>query len=270
MSINPVLSTTIESLPISVYNSNAEVGQAAAADAALFLQKTLSERGHANVILATGNSQLSFLETLRAIPNIDWSKVNIFHMDEYIDLEPNHPASFPVFLRRHFIDHLHPAAGAFFPVPGQRTEAGIRPEDVQGCKEYEKLLRDYPADLCALGIGENGHLAFNDPPYADFNDPVWVKVVELDEVSRRQQAGEGHFPDLESVPSHAITLTIPALLAARKVLAIVPEGRKASAVQRAMQGPIDPNCPASILRQTAHAHLYLDRDSAALTFDIEN
>ena len=270
MSINPVFPPPSNLCQSVFITAMLKLGRLLLPMQLLFLQKTLSERGHANVILATGNSQLSFLETLRAIPNIDWSKVNIFHMDEYIDLEPNHPASFPVFLRRHFIDHLHPVAGAFFPVPGQRTEAGIRPEDVQGCKEYEKLLRDYPADLCALGIGENGHLAFNDPPYADFNDPVWVKVVKLDEVSRRQQAGEGHFPDLESVPTHAITLTIPALLAARKVLAIVPEGRKASAVQRAIQGPIDPNCPASILRQTAYAHLYLDRDSAALAFNIEN
>jgi glucosamine-6-phosphate deaminase len=266
MPTDPILSTTIDALPISMFASNAEVGQAAAADAAAFLQQTIQERGHANVILATGNSQLSFLESLRLMPDIDWSKVNIFHMDEYINLEPGHPASFPAFLHRHFLDHLQPPAGAFFPVPGQRTEIGVHPEANDGCKEYEKLLRAYPADLCALGIGENGHLAFNDPPYAEFNDSVWVKVVELDDVSRRQQAGEGHFPDLESVPTHAITLTIPALLAARKVLAIVPEGRKASAVQRALHGPIEENCPASILRQTAHAHLYLDHESAALAF----
>lgn len=260
MPTDPILSTTIDSLPVSVYQSNAEVGQAAAAEAAAIIQQTIQERGHANVILATGNSQLTFLEALRQIPDIDWTKVNFFHMDEYIDLEPGHPASFPAFLHRHFIDHLQPPAGAFFPVPGQTSETN------DGCKEYEKLLRAYPADLCALGIGENGHIAFNDPPFADFNDPVWVKVVKLDEVSRRQQAGEGHFPDLDSVPTHAITLTIPALLAARKVLAIVPEGRKAPAVQRALQGPIEVNCPASILRQTAHAHLYLDPDSAALAF----
>jgi glucosamine-6-phosphate deaminase len=260
MPTDPILSTTIDALPISVFNTNAEVGQAAAVDAAAFLQQTLQERGQANMILATGNSQLTFLEALRGIPGIDWSKVNIFHMDEYINLEPGHPASFPAFLRRHFLDHLQPAAGAFFPVPGQRTEM----DDV--CREYEALLRAYPCDLCALGIGENGHIAFNDPPYADFDDPVWVKVVQLDEASRRQQAGEGHFPDLESVPTHAITLTIPALLSARKVLAIVPEARKAVAVQRSLQGPIEENCPASILRQTPHAQLYLDRDSASRTF----
>jgi len=260
MNANPILSTTIGVLPINVFKTNAEVGRAAASDATAFLQKTIQERGRANVILATGNSQLTFLEALRRTPGIDWSRVNVFHMDEYIDLEPGHPASFPLFLRRHFLDHLRPPAGAFFPVPGRRTKAA------DGCREYEALLRANPCDLCALGIGENGHLAFNDPPYADFKDPVWVKVVELDEVSRRQQAGEGHFPDLESVPTHAITLTIPALLSARKVLAIVPEGRKAPAVQRALQGPIETNCPASILRQTAHARLYLDQDSAALAF----
>jgi glucosamine-6-phosphate deaminase len=260
MPTNPILSTAIDALPISVFNTNAEVGQAAAADAAAFLQQTIQERGQANAILATGNSQLTFLEALRGFPGVDWSKVNIFHMDEYIDLEPGHPASFPAFLRRHFLDHLQPAAGAFFPVPGQSTEI----DDV--CQEYEALLRAYPCDLCALGIGENGHIAFNDPPYADFNDPVWVKVVQLDEVSRRQQAGEGHFPNLESVPTHAITLTIPALLSARRVLAIVPEARKAVAVRRSLLGRIEENCPASILRRAAHAQLYLDRDSAALAF----
>jgi glucosamine-6-phosphate deaminase len=260
MPTNPILSTTIDALQIRVFKTNAEVGQAAAADAAAFLQQTIHERGQANAILATGNSQLTFLEALRAMPGIDWSKINIFHMDEYINLKPGHPASFPAFLRRHFLDHLQPAAGAFFPVPGQGTETDAV------CREYEALLRAYPCDLCALGIGENGQIAFNDPPYADFDDPVWVKVVQLDEASRRQQAGEGHFPNLESVPTHAITLTIPALLSARKVLAIVPEARKAVAVQRSLQGPIEENCPASILRQTPHAHLYLDRDSAALTF----
>ena len=258
MEIVPNFSTTIDALPVSVFTTNIEVGQAAAAEATAFLGHTIRERGHANLILATGNSQLTFLESLRCAPGIDWGKVNIFHMDEYIDLEPGHPASFPLFLRRHFLDHLQPPAEAFFPVPGQRAETG--------CREYEALLRANPCDLCVLGIGENGHIAFNDPPYADFNDPAWVKIVKLDEASRRQQTGEGHFLDLDSVPTHAITLTIPALLSARKVLAVVPEGRKALAVQRALCGPIETDCPASILRQAAHAYLYLDRDSAALAF----
>lgn len=260
MTTNPCFTTTTGVLPISVFDTNAQVGQAAAEDAAAFLQQTIQQRGRANVILATGNSQLTFLEAMRRMPGINWGKVNIFHMDEYVNLQPGHPASFPLFLRRHFLNYLQPSAGAFFPVPSRRTH----PED--GCREYEALLRANPCDLCALGIGENGHIAFNDPPYADFKDPVWVKVVQLDEASRRQQIGEGHFADLESVPTHAITLTIPALLSARKILAVVPEGRKALAVQRALQGPIETNCPASILRQAPHARLYLDRDSAALAF----
>jgi glucosamine-6-phosphate deaminase len=127
-------------------------------------------------------------------------------------------------------------------------------------------LRAHPADLCALGIGENGHLAFNDPPFADFDDPVWVKVVKLDDLSRRQQVGEGHFASIQEVPTHAVTLTIPALLAARRVLAIVPERRKAEAVFQALNGPISPDCPASILRKTAHAHLFLDAESAAKVY----
>ncbi len=126
------------------------------------------------------------------------------------------------------------------------------------------MLREHPADLCALGYGENGHLAFNDPPYADFDDPVWVKVVRLDERSRRQQVGEGHFTTLDEVPTHAVTLTIPALLAAKTVLCVVPEARKAEAVQTALRGPITEDCPASILRAQGHARLYLDPDSGRL------
>ncbi|NLG72767.1 MAG: glucosamine-6-phosphate deaminase [Chloroflexi bacterium] len=266
MTTSPIFTTTIDVLPVSIYDSNASAGQAAAADAAAFLKQTIEERGHANVILATGNSQLTFLEALRETPGIDWSKVYVFHMDEYINLPADHPASFPAFLKRHFLDHLPVPAGAFFPVPGQQAGDGTGPEAERVCREYEELLRRYPADLCALGIGENGHLAFNDPPFADFNDPVWVKVIKLAEKSRQQQAGEGHFPALESVPTHAITLTIPALLAARKVLAIVPERRKAPAVKQSLFGPLTPDCPGSILRKTAHAHLYLDRDSACEAF----
>jgi glucosamine-6-phosphate deaminase len=158
-------------------------------------------------------------------------------------------------LRRHLLDHITPQA--FYPVPGQA-------EDIEtACAEYEALLRAHPADLCALGYGENGHLAFNDPPFADFDDPAWVKIVTLAEASRRQQVGEGHFATLKDCPTHAITLTIPALLAAKRVLAIVPEARKAEAVCRALRGPISEDCPGSILRKTPHAHLFLDADSAA-------
>jgi len=231
------------------------LGQAAALDAREIISKAITEEGEANIILATGNSQLTFLRTLRGLEGIDWSKVNVFHMDEYLGIDSNHRASFPLFLRQHFLEAVKPRS--FHPVPGQ-------PEDVEkACREYEALLREHPADLVALGFGENGHLAFNDPPYASFDDPVWVKVVELAEASRKQQVGEGHFDSLEEVPTHAITLTVPALLAAKHILCIVPEARKADAVQACLTEPISEDRPGSVLRQVSSAWLYLDRDSAA-------
>jgi glucosamine-6-phosphate deaminase len=245
----------VDDLNVTVYRTNADLGSAAAADAAETIRAAIDERGSANVILATGNSQLTFLAALRERQNVDWSAVHVFHMDEYVGLEPGHPASFPNFLRRHLLDYINVAR--FYPVQAPQDDLET------ACRAYEVLLRDHPADLCALGFGENGHLAFNDPPYADFDDDVWVKVVALDERSRRQQVGEGHFHSLNEVPTHAVTLTIPALLAASRVLAIVPEARKAEAVQSALQGPVVETCPASILRQAPHAHLYLDSDSAA-------
>lgn len=251
---NPIYETTVDQLPVTIYQTNEQLGAAAAAEASGVIRRAVQERGVANVILATGNSQLTFLDALKQDALIAWDKVNVFHMDEYVGIDPTHPASFPLFLRRHLIDAVHPHA--FFPVPARSTDVE------KACREYEALLRAYPADLCALGYGENGHLAFNDPPYADFDDPVWVKVVQLAEMSRRQQVGEGHFASLPEVPTHAMTLTIPALLAAKRVLAIVPEARKSAAVVRALTGPITEDCPGSILRRTSHAHLFLDEDSA--------
>ncbi len=254
MTTKPIYEATIDQLPITVYQTNADLGTAAAEQASITIRDAIDRRQIANIILATGNSQLTFLRALRQDKTIDWGSVNVFHMDEYIGIDPNHPASFPLFLRTHFLNYIHP--NAFYPVPAAKEQAAA-------CAEYEQLLRSHPADLCALGYGENGHLAFNDPPFADFDDPVWVKIVKLDDVSRRQQVGEGHFPNLKAVPTHALTLTIPALLAAKRVLAIVPEARKANAVERALLGPISEDCPGSILRQTPHAHLFLDLASAS-------
>ncbi len=254
----PIYETLVDQLKVSVFPSNEEMGKAAAAEASEIIQRAARERGEANIIIATGNSQLSFLTALRQDKNVPWARVNVFHMDEYIGIAAEHPASFPNFLRQHFLRYV--SVKAFYPVSGQ---VGSIEET---CAEYARWLREHPADLCACGYGENGHLAFNDPPFADFKDPVWVKVVRLDDASRRQQVGEGHFKSLSEVPTHAITLTIPALLAAQRVLCIVPEARKAEAVYRALRMPIREDCPGSILRQTPRAHLFLDRDSAASTF----
>jgi glucosamine-6-phosphate deaminase len=256
----PILETTIGQLPISIFASNAEMGEAAAMEAAAIMSQAIAERGFANIILATGNSQLTFLQALRARHDVAWPRVHVFHMDEYVGLDPEHPASFPNFLQRELLDHVD--AGAFFPVPAPVDRTDL------ACQEYEGLLRAHPADLCAMGIGENGHIAFNDPPFADFDDPRWVKAVRLDDASRRQQVGEGHFASLDEVPTHAVTLTIPALLSARRVLCIVPEVRKAEAVQRSLRGPLTEDCPASILRTQHHVHLLLDADSAAQAFSI--
>jgi glucosamine-6-phosphate deaminase len=255
MSTTPTRSFNVEQLPVNIYASESDLGAAAAADMAAILRDAIAARGEANVILATGNSQLAFLRALRVDHSVDWSKVRVFHMDEYVGIDPNHRASFPRFLRDHFLSFV--SVGEFFPMMGEAD----RVEAI--CREYEAALRSYPADAVALGWGENGHLAFNDPPYADFDDPVWVKPVELDQVSRKQQWGEGHFDSLEEVPTHAITLTIPALLAAKQVLCIVPESRKAAAVKACLREPIDASRPGSVLRRVPHAKLYLDPDSAA-------
>lgn len=250
----PVRETKEGNLPVRVYGSEADLGAAAAADMAAILRDAIDARGEANLILATGNSQLAFLRALRADASVDWSRVRIFHMDEYVGIDPNHRASFPKFLREHFLDHV--SGATFHPISGD-------PDRVAAiCAEYEAELRAHPADAVALGWGENGHLAFNDPPFAEFEDPVWAKAVRLDDVSRRQQVGEGHFDSLDEVPTHAITLTIPALLAAGRVLCIVPEARKADAVHACLREPISEDRPGSILRRVEHATLYLDPDSA--------
>ena len=254
MSTQPLFTTQIDQLPVSVYATNEALGAAAAVEAAEIIREAVAARGVANIIVATGNSQLTFLAALRALPGVPWKAVNVFHMDEYVNLPPGHPASFPAFLHRHLLDYVQ--VKEFFPVPGVTGDAGT------ACRQYEALLRSHPADLCACGIGENGHLAFNDPPYADFDDPVWVKPVTLDERSRRQQVGEGHFRSLDEAPTQAITLTIPALLSAGRVLCMVPEARKAEAVKQSLLGPITEDCPGSILRLTPQAHLFLDSESA--------
>jgi glucosamine-6-phosphate deaminase len=247
--------TTFDQLKVRIFADNKSLGTAAATMAADIIAQAIDERGIANVILATGNSQLTFLHALRQMPGINWPAVNVFHMDEYLRLPPGHPAGFPAFLHHHLLKDV--PVGAFYPVPGHATDVAT------ACEGYELLLRAHPTDLCCLGIGENGHLAFNDPPLADFDDPSWLRVVNLTLASRLQQVGEGHFTSLEETPTQAITLTIPALRAARKLLCIVPEARKAHAVWRTLTDPVSSDCPASILRQTPHAYLLLDRQSAS-------
>jgi glucosamine-6-phosphate deaminase len=251
-----VKSFQADALAVRVYRTQDDLAADAAAITQRYLQETLSRQGTASVILATGNSQLQFLEGLAALGGLDWPRVTLFHMDEYLGIDAAHSASFRRYLRERVEARVKP--GTFHYVEGD----ALLP--LKECERYAKLLAAHPIDLCCLGIGENGHLAFNDPPVADFNDPHPVKLVKLDEACRQQQVGEGHFPNLDAVPQYAFTLTIPTLCSARRMLCIVPEQRKARAVKDALHGSISPACPASFLRQQAHCTLFLDADSASL------
>jgi glucosamine-6-phosphate deaminase len=233
-----------------------EMARDAAVEAADAIRSAIADRGEANVMLATGNSQLAFLVELIQLPDIAWNRVRAFHMDEYVGLAASHSASFRRYMRERVAAHL--------PVMEFHYIEGDAPDPEAEAARYGALLREHPLDLTCAGIGENGHLAFNDPPVADFDDPLDVKVVALEEASRRQQVGEGHFATIADVPTHAITVTIPALLVAERVLVIVPEARKARAVREALYGPISTACPASILRRRENATLFLDLESSTL------
>ncbi len=245
---------TVDRLQVRILPDLAALARAAADEAAGILREAVAARGVAHAMFATGNSQIAFVDQLvTATPDVPWSDVVAFHMDEYVGVGPDHPAGFQRWIRERITDRAHPRSVHY--VDGLADPAAE-------CERYAGLLRDHPLDLCCLGIGENGHLAFNDPGVADLDDPLDVKVVELDDACRRQQVGEGHFPDVPSVPARAITVTVPALLRARRVLAVVPDARKAAAVRAALEGPVGSDCPASALRTTTGAVLYLDPASA--------
>lgn len=252
--MTPMSGFRVDELDVRVFATERELAAAAAADAATAILSAVDRRTHASVMFASGNSQIAFLHALTTDPDVPWARVTAFHMDEYVGMNATHPASFARYMRERIADVV--PLGAFHYIDGTADPG----EEIA---RYAELLRAHPLDVCCLGIGENGHLAFNDPPFADFDDPVDVKEIALDDASRRQQVGEGHFADLDAVPRTAITVTIPALLRAGRVLAMVPEKRKAPAVHRALTGPVDTSCPASILRRTPHATLYLDEASAA-------
>ncbi len=232
------------------------MARAAADQAASALRAAVAERGVAHAMFATGNSQIAFVEALVGdTPDVPWHQVVVFHMDEYVGIGPDHPASFQRWIRQRIVEPTGPRAAHYID--------GLAPPPAE-CGRYAALLAAHPLDVCCLGIGENGHLAFNDPPVADFDDREDVKVVVLDPGCRRQQVDEGHFAGDDDVPERAVTVTIPALLRAARVLAVVPEARKAVPVRSALEGPITTICPASVLQRTAHATVFLDADSARL------
>lgn len=258
--VNPIRTFKAGEMEVAIYGGLEEMGAAAAAHTADVLKRALEQNGSARVIIATGNSQIPFVEALKTYSDIDWAKVTVFHMDEYLGLSGDHPASFRRWIRERIEEAFSPKKVHY--LNGEATDPEAE------CRRYEQLLKEAPIDMVCMGIGENGHIAFNDPPVANFEDPVFAKVVELDEACRKQQVGEGHFPSMEAVPTHALSLTIPALLSPNVLQIVSPEERKAEAVKNTIEGPIATSCPASVLRTTAKARLFLDPASASqLTSD---
>jgi glucosamine-6-phosphate deaminase len=245
----------VDQLHVSIFATRAEMGTAAGENAAQEIARVIQRNGAARVILASAPSQDELLERL-VDARLRWSSVTLFHMDEYVGLSADHPATFRSYQHDHVLARIEPAS--FHGI------AGEAPDLAAECERYTALLDEAPIDVVCLGIGENGHIAFNDPPVADFADPLAIKVVDLDETCRQQQVNDRCFPRLEAVPRQAITLTVPTLLKARALFCAVPGSRKAPAVRATLQAPISTACPASVLRRHPNAHLYLDQASAAL------
>ena len=239
-----------------IFPSPEALGVAAAAAAAREIQRAVEERGSARIVVATGNSQIALVDSLAKHKDVPWQHVEVFHMDEYVGIEPQHAASFHYWIQSRVEDKIPVAKVNYINGKTKNLQSEI--------ERYANLLMAGPIDLAFVGFGENGHIAFNEPPIADFNDPAVAKVVALDEASRVQQVREGHFKNVDSVPKLAITLTCSTLFFAKTWICSVPELRKAEAVRGALEGPISTACPASLVRRHPAAFVFLDKDSASL------
>ena len=246
---------TADRLRVFVLPSRKEMGEKAAADIVAAVKQLLKTRAEINMIFAAAPSQNEVLHAL-AESDVAWNRVNAFHMDEYIGLPKNAPQGFGNFLTQQLFG-LVPFRSVQL-IDSAATDAEAE------CRRYAALLQAYPADIIVMGIGENGHIAFNDPPVADFSDPLTVKPVALDPICRQQQVNDGCFASLQQVPTHAITLTCPVFLNAPRLFCIVPAPTKAEAVLRTVHGAVNESCPASLLRRHPNAALYLEPASAAL------
>ena len=241
-------------LPVRIYDTRRNMGEAAAADVAACIRELLAVKQEIYMIFAAAPSQNEFLAALAATPGIEWNRIHALHMDEYVGLPADAPQGFGNFLR----------AAIFGQVPFASVDyIGTESDPEETCRRYAALLQGIQVDIVCMGIGENGHIAFNDPPVADFNDPLTIKKVALDETCRLQQVHDGCFARIEEVPRYAVTLTVPTMFRARYIFCIVPAPTKANAVRATVCGPISEQCPASILRTHEHAILYTDSDSAA-------
>lgn len=244
----------IGTMKVEIYPSSTLAGIAAARATALAMKELEEAQDLIGMIFATGASQLDTLAALTSIKHLPWHKVRGVHLDEYVGISVGHPASFRHYLRERLIDKV--SMKEFFEIDGSASD----PE--QTCAAYAQIVRSVDPQICMLGIGENGHLAFNDPAVADFTDPQEVKVVHLDEMCRQQQAAEGWFASVDEVATEAITLTIPTVFRVPKLIVAVPGARKANIMRRTLEDPISTECPATILRTHPDVTVYLDADSA--------
>lgn len=252
-----MLTKTFEAdrLSVKVYDTRRNMGVAAAADVAACMKKILAEKDCIYMIFAAAPSQNEMLEALIAEPGIEWNRVHALHMDEYVNLPSDAPQGFGNFLRRAIFDKV-PFASV--------NLIGTDADSEATCRRYDSILSEHIVDIVCMGIGENGHIAFNDPHVADFKDPEKIKKVDLDQKCRQQQVNDGCFRSIDEVPTHALTLTIPTLFNVKSIFCVVPAATKAEAVRNTVQGPVTEACPASILRTHPNAVLYTDLDSASL------
>lgn len=245
-----------DNLTVKIYDSRKEMGSAAAFEIKKRIISLLEKKKEINIIFAAAPSQNEVLASLASDNEIEWQRINAFHMDEYIGLKSDAPQGFGNFLKEHLFSQVPFKSVNYIDITAENPEAESR--------RYAALLAEYPMDIVVMGIGENGHIAFNDPPVADFCDERAVKPVKLDETCRQQQVNDGCFSKIEDVPTHALTLTVPTLTAAEYHFCIVPAKTKASAVFETLNGTIDEHCPATILRKCKNAILYLDNDSSSM------
>lgn len=245
-----------EKLLVKIYPSELELAETAAQIATDYLNQILAQQSEARILLATGNSQLKFLDALIALGKIDWSRLVLFHLDEFLGISSENPASFCYYLRERVEKKVNPKQ--FYYLKGDALEP------LTECDRYATLLNKQPIDLCLLGIGQNGHLAFNEPSVANFNDPYTVKIVKLEESTQQIQVKQGNFPKIESVPQYAYTVTIPGILSAKKIICLASGLSKAEIVKTALEKEIAVACPISILRCHCNANVFLDLHSASL------
>ncbi|MBE9047460.1 glucosamine-6-phosphate deaminase [Pleurocapsales cyanobacterium LEGE 10410] len=248
-----IQSIQVDDLTVRIARSARELADDAATQAQNHLQSLLEQQETVSIILATGNSQLKFLEAIASEDKLDWSRIILFHLDEYLGITADHPGSFRYYLHHKVERQVRPRIFNYI--------EGNAPQPLIECSRYSQLLQQQTIDLCLLGIGDNGHLAFNEPSVADFNDSYVVKLVQLETTTRRQQVNGDYFTDLEAVPNYAYTLTIPTICRAKKIFCLAGGSHKAGVVNKTLHDAIAPDFPATILRTLPQATLFCDRDS---------